>query len=143
MSVAHTTQENSENMQLIPPPMGNYRQIIEYCDLTDSFVTIPKQEIEPLITILDRSFLISETRNFLRSELESLRFETNAFYKILEVEREPKFVIDILIRIPEINRNRKFAVVSVIGNLMRAYPNLLFDFRTTREEEIPEGYSAI
>jgi len=34
-------------------------------------------------------------------------------------------------------------VLSVIGNLMREYPDLLFDFRVTEKRDIPEGYSAI
>jgi hypothetical protein len=123
--------------------MGNYNEIIEYQQRIDSSVTKSKKEIEPLITILDPANLVSKARVFLRGAIESLGFETKVFYRIVEVDREPKFVIDILIRIPEFNRNKKFAVLSVIGDLMRAYPNLLFDFRTARQEEIPEGFSVI
>jgi len=143
MSVTCITQENLETAQVIPPPMGNYEQIIARAHILDFSVTIPGKENEPLITIFIPSVLISEAKNFLKGKLGSTGFETNAFYKIVEVDREPKFVIDILVRIPEFNRNKKFAVLSVIGDLMRTYANLLFDFRTTREEGIPEGYSVI
>jgi len=70
-------------------------------------------------------------------------FEIYAFYKIVEVDREPKFVVDLLIVIPEFNRNKKFTILSVIGNLMRRYQNLLFDFRILKKKDTPEGSSVI
>lgn len=124
-------------------PIGKNEHIGEYQELTSSYVTVPKVKIEPEITILDPANLVLEANYFLKRQLESIGFETNGFHKIVEVDREPKFVVDILIRIPRLNRNKKFAVLSSIGDLMRNYPKLLFDFRIVRHEDIPEGYTVI
>lgn len=69
-------------------------------------------------------------------------------HRVEEVDREPGFVIDFLILIPESDRNVKNAIFSALGNLTRAYPYLLFDFRIVKREErelssvIPEGYTS-
>lgn len=151
MSSKSITQKSPGTEQLVSLPLGNYEQINEYKELIESFITVStedfvttmKKEVEPIVTILDLRNMISTVRNFLKERLKSVGFETHGFYKIVEVQREPKFVIDILIVIPKFNRDKKFTVLSAIGNLMRRYPNLLFDFRIIKEEEAPEGYFAI
>ena len=143
MSVTTPSEQDLETSQFSPVPMGNYEQIGEYQEQVDSFVTMLKEKIEPDITVLEIPNLISATQSFLRERLGSVEFEAHAFHKIHEVDREPRYVIDILVAIPEYDRNRKFTILSIIGDLMREYPNLLFDFRITGESDIPEGYSAI
>lgn len=137
-----TTQEKLETEQIIPRiRIQTYSHI--YDQQTKTSVSIAEKEDKPLVTFLDPESLISNATSFLKERLDSLRFESHPFYKIVEVDREPKFVIDILITIPEYNRKRKLAMLSVIGNLMRNYSNLLFDFQISKEKEIPTEYSAI
>jgi hypothetical protein len=143
MSVASITQENPETRQLVPPPMGNYAQINEYQQLFGLFITMPRDEVKPLITSINLTKLLSEVKSFLKTQLGSLRFESSTFYRIVEVDREPRFVIDVLITVSEFTRDKKFAVLSVIGDLMRKYPELLLDFRITKKIDIPNGYFAI
>jgi len=133
----------TETATIVPLPMGNYEQIFEYEQSKDFNVTLPEREITSLITSLDPLAMGIRASNFLKRQLESLDFETNTFWRIKEVERDPQFVIDITIAIPNFSRKKKFAALSMVGKLMRAYPNLLFDFRTTKKRDIPEGYSVV
>ena len=127
----------------MPMPIGNFAQINEYRQSIESFITMLKRERTSLVTTFDTAELVSRARNFLKQQLASVRFETLAFYKIVEVDREPKFVVDILVAIPEYDRDKKFAILSVIGNMMRRYPEILFDFRIIKKKKIPDEYTPI
>jgi len=149
MSTQNITQKRLvDTQQLISPLMENYT--IE-TQLEESIVTIPKedsftrprQEIKWVATILDYANLVSDVMSFLKEQIGSVKFETHAFYRTMDVEREPGFIIDLLIVIPDFDRNKKFTMLSVIGDLMRKYTNLLFDFRILKKKEIPEEYSVI
>jgi len=143
MSSSNIAQESEGTQQIIPSPIGNYEQIENYHRSIESFITVPQQTIEPLISYFNPNILVSQARIFLERSLLALEFETSVGYKIIEVEREPKFVIDLLIAIPNINRNKKFSVLSIIGSMMKDYPQLLFDFRITKNDKIPTEYSKI
>lgn len=128
---------------VIPIPPGNFEDIFEFEQATQFNVTIPEGEPTFLVTTFDPLSLGFKTGDFLKRQLEQLDFETDVFWRINQIDRDPQFVIDIIVTIPHLNRRRKFAVLSKIGELMRTYSNLLFDFRTTGERNVPEGYTEV
>jgi hypothetical protein len=133
MSQQNVTVEDSNSvLRSKKLPIDNLEEISEYQEASKNF-TMLVQELEIPITAFDRDTLISEVRGYLKGQFEALKFEVNGFYRILEVEREPHFVIDLLIEIPELTRKNKFQVLPILGNLMKKHHHLLFDFRITKK----------
>jgi len=69
------------------------------------------------------------------------------YYSIREVKnRPPGYIIELLIVIPESNREMEYGIYKAIRDLMREYADLLFNFRIIRrrgrllDEVISEGW---
>ena len=79
--------------------------------------------------------LLSETTMFLMLEyIRIARLPANLIVILNNVEWSEKLSETTL---------HACTVLSVVGNLMREYPDLLFDFRIVKKWNIPEGYSAV
>ena len=103
-------------------------------------------QTERIVTI-PREVQVVEARQFLRAQLSSVSSVEDILFRVEETDREPGFIADFLIIIPESDREVKRSIFSALGNLMRAYPHLLFDFRIVKRNGrelssvIPEGYT--
>ncbi len=147
VSVRKEEKEEDRNFQLIHPipssPLRLYSRgqvnTIGEGTLTVSTVQVITFPREPQV---------AEARQFLRRQLRSVGNIEDILYRVEETDREPGFIIDFLILIPESDRDVKQSIFSALGNLMRAYPHLLFDFRIVkrngreRSAVIPEGYTS-
>ncbi len=142
MSSLISVKEEDKGFQLIHPiPPYSSRQVNIVGRET---LTVQTEQI----VTFPRETHIAEARHFLRRQLGSVSSIEDVLYRVEETNREPGFIIDFLILIPESDRNVKRSIFSALGNLMQAYPHLLFDFRIVkrngreRSAVIPEGYTS-
>jgi hypothetical protein len=133
--------EYSQNLQ-DPLTLGTFN-IAQETIFSGYQPKVPTQTI-PLHILYEYSGV--DASHFLRERLSTLREAESVFYRIVEVEREPGFVIDLLIIMNNDDRDARRFVLSAVGNLMRERPDLLIDFRIVNRrnrdlrEVIPEGF---
>jgi hypothetical protein len=60
-----------------------------------------------------------------------------ATYHLREIDRDPGYVIDLLIVLSERNRESEYNLYDAIGRLMREHNEMLFDFSIVRRKGRP------
>jgi hypothetical protein len=126
---------------ILPSSMGFYSSN-QVNILEKGTITLQTEQI----VTFSRDLIITEARRFLQEQLRATSIE-DILYRIEATDRDPGFIVDFLIVIPESNRDTKRSIFSALGNLMRTYPHLLINFRIVKREGrdrntvIREGYT--
>jgi len=79
--------------------------------------------------------LLADARDMMRSlfeEVEKLNVVESAFYNFEPVDRPPGFIIEILVVIPESNRETEYKIYYVLGELMRRNRKMLIDLHIVK-----------
>lgn len=153
MSSSKFLMKKVENYQLIHPIPPSSISVFSdwHVNLIDqeSMTLSPMKAFEQIVTIFgSREIQITNAKQFLRNQLSSVSRIEDILHKLEEIDRDPGFIIDFLILVSDSDRDTKRSIFSALGNLMRANPHLLFDFRIIkrkgrdREAIIPEGYQS-
>lgn len=147
-NIPYSTEDEYRDFQLIQPSMPSTTKRYSCVQINIVGAETLTVQTEQIVTF-PREDYVAEARRFLREQLSLVRAHIeDILYRVEDVDREPGFIIDFLILIPESDRNVKRLIFSALGNLMRAYPHLLFDFRILKREGrkrstvIPEGYTS-
>lgn len=106
-----------------------------------SSISNPIIDVTPTLSNKDSAL------QFFDRRLGGIPAELDFYYGIREVEnRPPGYVIDLMIVIPDSNRELEYQIYSALRDLTKEYVDLLFNFRIIRRrgrplnEIIPEGY---
>jgi len=153
MSSLRFLMKKVENYQLIHPTPPSPSSVYSNSQVNlvdkESITFSPMKAPEGIVTILGLpEDQVTKAKQFLRNQLSSVRRIEDILYKVNKINRDPGFIIDFLILVSDSDGDARRSIFSALGNLMRANPHLLFDFRIIkrkgrdREAIIPEGYQS-